>query len=245
MKFMKFYCIMLIAAISLDCSAQTAASNDDWGEKFDTAGAKLLIKETGRSRIEGQTGVVYELFASGLPLNLKYSLWTRLVGSPPQLAADALLNGEGKVVSQLANAEHDIAEDPINLKVFAGRGEPKQFALISTDGKFRAFAQVVPFPMEFFSGSCHLSAVMTGPSYSGVLIGATGFLSGEDLIVDVRSDGQDIQKQAKATDRGEYETVLLPFVKGKRSGKLRFGIAAKSCEVAIEMPWGEGSYELQ
>src|SRR5277367_2931117 len=242
---MKCYCFILLVTASLTCAAGGTFSNDDWGERFNTAGTKLVIKEAGRSRIEGRTIVVYELFASGFPLNLKYSLWMRLVESSPQLAADALLNSDGRVVSRVADLAHGVAEDPINLKVFAGRGEPKELALISTDGKFRAFGQVIPFPLDSFNKGCHLSAVMTGANYRGVYIDTTGFLPAENLLVEARSDIQDIQKQDKATDQGTYEAALLPFIKGRRSGRLQFKIVAKSCEVAVEIPWGEGSYQVQ
>jgi hypothetical protein len=245
MKILFWLVGILFVGICSTCAAQTAVINDKWGEDLNSAGAKLVLKETGRTRLNGRTVVTYSMFASGFPLDSQYTLWSRLVGSDPQTAADALLNPEGKLVSQLADAEHHTAEDPINLKVLAGRGEPKQFALISSDGKFRAFAQVIPFPIEASEGPCHLSAVMTGPNYIGVLIGLTGFRPGEDLLIDTRSDHEGGQSKGKATDRGTYDSALFPFVKGKRSGKVRFSVAAKSCNVGIELPWGEGSYELQ
>ena len=36
-----------------------------------------------------------------------------------------------------------VAEDAINLKVVAGKGEPKRFAVISNDGEHRVFGQVI------------------------------------------------------------------------------------------------------
>jgi hypothetical protein len=226
------------------CKAQAGAGNE-WGEKFNTPNAGLVLKETGRSRLNGRTVVAYNLFASGLPLDAQYTLWMRLVGNEPQAASDALLNDQGKAVSQRADTERHIAEDPINLKVFAGKGEPKQFGLISNDGKFRAFAQVIPFPIESSDGPCHLSAVMTGPNYIGVFIEITGLLPGEDLLIDTRSDHEGGQTKGKATVQGAYDSALFPFVKGERSGRVRFNVTAKSCKIGIELPWGERSYELQ
>jgi hypothetical protein len=237
--------LIALVTVSLNCFAQAGPSNDEWGEKFNTAGVELILKETGRSRVSGKTVVAYSLFASGLPLDAHYTLWTRLLGSDPQVAAEALLNDEGKVVSQLADPEHGIVEDPIDLKVFGGRGEPKQFGLISKDGKFRAFAQVVPFPIESSDGPCHLSAVMTGRNYYGVFIGITGLQPGEDLVIDTHSDSEGGGRKGKATDQGTYDSALFPFVKGKRSGRVRFNVKANSCNVSVELPWGEGSYELQ
>ena len=236
--------LILVAAISLTCRAQSP-EKDQWGEKFNTANSTLVLREIGRSPSNGQTVVTYRLFASGLPRDAQYTLWLRLVGGEPQAAADALLNDEGKAVSRLADSEHHIAEDPINLKVFAGRGEPRQVALISKDGKFRAFAQVIPFPIEASDGPCHLSAVMTAPNYFGVFVRITGLQPGEDLLIDTESDHEGGQSKGKATDQGTYNSALFPFVKGKRSGKVRYSVAAKSCKVGVELPWGEGSYQLQ
>ena len=237
--------LALLAGMSPGCMAQGVVNPKEWGEKFNSPSASLVLKETGRTRSNGRTTVAYSIFASGLPKDAEYTLWTRLVGTEPQPAADALLNQDGRVVSQLADPEHHIAEDPIDLKVFAGRGEPKQFGLISNDGKFRAFGQVIPFPIEVSNGSCHISAVMMGADYAGISVGVAGLHPGEELLIDTQSDGEGRQSQVKATDQGTYNSAVFPFVKGKRSGELRFSVAAKSCKIALELPWGEGSYQLQ
>lgn len=237
--------LVILLGTSVSCMSQAKPNQETWGEKFNTEGANLVLRETERSHLSGRTVITYSLFVSGLPHDLHYTLWTRLVGRDPQPAADALLNNEGRVVSQLADAERHIAEDPINLKVFAGKGEPKEFGLISRDGKFRAFTKVVPFPMESSNGSCHLSAEMERENYYTVYIRISGFQPGEDLDVETQSEGEQGRSKAKATDKGTYDSLLFPSVKGKRSGNARFGVTAKSCKVGIEFPWGEGSYKLQ
>lgn len=240
-------CLLLPASFGTppNSMAQEEPSQEQWGEKFNTASAKLALKEIERRHINGRTVVTYNLFASGLPHDASYVLWTRLVGRAPQPAAEAFLNGDGKVVSHLAVPERHIEEDPVNLKVFAGKGEPKQFALISKDGRFRVFAEVIPFPMEVFDGPCNLFAVMASENYFTVSIHVTGLQPYEDLKLVSQSDGEQMQNSAKASGLGTYDSALFPAVKGKRSGRARFGVSAKSCSVAIELPWGEGSYELQ
>jgi hypothetical protein len=140
--------IIAFSALSFTCTAQAVSSSQQWGEN--TANSKLVLTETGRSISNGRTVVTYNLFASGLPPDTQYTLWTRLVGSEAQPAADALLNDEGKAVSLLADSEHHIPEDPINLKVFAGRGEPRQVALISKDGKFSCLCRGHPISYRSF-----------------------------------------------------------------------------------------------
>lgn len=229
---------------SAELSAQTAATGDQWGERFNSQGAKLTYKELERTFVGGRTVVTYNLFASGLPKGQHSVLWVLNVGGKPQPTADAYVNEVGKVVNVLADPQRHVPEDPINVKVFGGKGEPIQFALISDDD-FRVFAQIVPFPMEVTSGPCHLSAIQTAPYYLGMLIRVTGLQPNEDLIIDQHSDSEGAQTKGTANDQGDYSAVMLPSVKGKRSGKARFNAASKSCKIGVEFSWGEGSYKYQ
>jgi hypothetical protein len=217
----------------------------EWGEKFNSAGTTLVLKEAGRNRASGQTVITYNLFVSGLPKDGVYTLWMRLVGSNPQAVADAFINKDGLVVSALSDPANNVVEDPVNLRVVAGRGEPKQFALIANDGLYRVFGQVVPFPIEKTTGTCSISATMMGQNYSGVLVVVTGLESKEELQIAQRSGSEGGQTKATAAEDGTYRTLVFPFVKGQSSGKLKFTAIAKACSVDIEVPWGQGSYVIQ
>ncbi len=240
-------CIVTLTGLVclLDSSAQTVPDGAHWGEKYNSSGAKLTYKEIGRTRIQDRTVITYNLFASGLPKDGRYGLCVLNVGSEPQPVADAYVNEEGKVVNVLADPVRHIAEDPIDVKAFGGKGEPIQLALVSADDHWRAFAQIVPFPIEETAGSCRMTAIESGPYYFGMSINVTGLQPNEDLLVDTKSENEGAQTKAKADDQGGYNVALLPFVKGKRSGKARFYVTAKSCKIGIEFPWGEGSYQYQ
>jgi len=225
--------------------AQTVPKVDQWGEKFNSTGAKLSYKEIGRSTIQGRTVITYNLFASGLSKDRHYVLCMLNVGADPKAVTDAYLNGEGKVVNVLADPVRHVAEDPINVKVFGGKGEPFQFALISDDEQSRAFTLIVPFPVEENVGPCHLSLTEAGPYYYGVFIGLTGFQPDEELAIEQRSENESAQSKAKAGPQGAYYALVFPFVKGKRSGKARYFVSGKSCKIGVEFPWGEGSYQYQ
>ena len=225
--------------------AQTVPSGDHWGETFNSPGAKLSYKEMERTTIQGRTVITYNLFADGLPKDRHYFLSVLNVGSYPRTAADAYLNADGKVVNVLADPAHHVSEDPINTKVFGGRGEPIQVALISDDGQSRAFAEIIPFPVEKIAGPCHLSLIEIGPYYSGVLIRVAGFQPDEELSIEQRSENEGGPSKGKADAKGAYNAAFLPLVKGKRSGMARFLVSGKSCKVGIDFPWGDGSYEYQ
>src|SRR6516162_281571 len=117
---MKTIIAFLISFVSSTTSLGQVPDKNEWGEKFNSKGAMLVLKESGRTRINGRTVVSYGLFASGLPKDVDYTLWTRLVGGEPQGVANAFVNKDGLVVNVLADPVHKIAEDPINLKVVAG-----------------------------------------------------------------------------------------------------------------------------
>jgi hypothetical protein len=217
----------------------------EWGEKFNSDGATLVLKEIGRTRIKNQTVVTYNAYASGLPKDVGYTLWTRLVGSKPQPVADAYINKDGLVVNVRADPARNIAEDPIDLKVFAGRGEPKLFGLIADDGQVRAFGEVVPFPIENKCGQCSISATMKMPNYFMVSIVVTGLQPREQFQVDEQSGNEASQTKATAESDGSYRSILMPVVKGQSSGTFRFNVNGKSCQVGVEAPWGQGSYVIQ
>jgi len=236
---------LAVLLTALPCSSQSVPSRDQWGEKFNSDGAKLTYKEIARTSLQGRTVITYNLFASGLPKDQHYVLCSLNVGSDPQGVADAFLNADGKVVNVLADPDHHVAEDPINLKVFGGKGEPFQFALISDDAHLRAFTQIVPFPIEESVGPCHLSLIETAPYYSGVLIRITGFKPEEELAIEQRSENEGGQSKGNADKQGSYNAAIFPSVKGKRSGKARFAVNGQSCKIGVDFPWGEGSYQYK
>lgn len=123
---MKVVIAFLFPLIFTITSFAQAPDKKEWDEKFNSNGAKLALKESGRNRKMGQTAVSYSLYAYGLSKDEDYTLWTWAVGSDPEAVADAYINKDGLVVNALADPVRKIAEDPINLVVFAGRGEPEE-----------------------------------------------------------------------------------------------------------------------
>lgn len=236
-------CIALLSC-ALRCEGQVPP-RDRWGEKFNSPGATLTYKEIGRTTMLGKTVITYNLFAAGLPKGEHYTLCTMNIGTDPGARADAYLNETGKVVNVLADPEHHVAEDPINLKVAAAKGEPLQFALVSDDRQLQAFTQIIPFPIEKDAGSGHLTAIETAPYYVAMFIGIRGLQPNEEFEVNKSSENEGARSTAKADSQGRYNVGLFPVVKGKKRGTARFLVKAKSCNIGIEFPWGEGTQEYQ
>jgi hypothetical protein len=109
-----------------------------------------------------------------------------LLAATRQSVADAFISKDGLVVNVLADSAHGVAEDPIHLKVFAGRGEPTRVGVISNDCQYRVFAEVVSFPIENSAGPCKLSATMMSANYFIVQVVVTGLQSKEEFDVDTQ-----------------------------------------------------------
>ena len=228
-----------------DSSAQDLSSREQWGERFNSPQATLTYKETARNRNGAKTVVIYNLFASGLPKDKHYAFWVYNIGSNPRAVADAYLNQDGKVVNVLADPKRKISEDPIDLQAFGGKGEPIQVALISDDGNFRAFGEIVPFPIVETAGQCRLTAIEAAPRYEVMTIKVSGLEPGGDLLIDSQSENETVHSKAKADAQGNYRSLMVPAVAGKRSGKAQFSLTAKSCKIGVAFPWGDGSYLYQ
>jgi hypothetical protein len=223
--------------------AQDKQFTDDWSKAVNSPGSALTLRETGRNAANGRTVVSFRLFASGLPKGQHFTLWTWNLGSEPQAKADAFINPEGLIVNKLGDATHK--EDPIDVRTFAGRGERKRFAITSDDWTLQAFAEAVPFPMEQTVNGCRLSVEMSAPNYEGVVLRGSGFQPGESLTINLASGTEGGKQQATATPEGTYSAAIFPFVKGQKSGKASATITSPKCSVAVQFPWGDGSYKLQ
>lgn len=223
--------------------AQNKQFTDDWSKAANSPGSALTLKETGRSTANGRTVISYRLFASGLPKAQHFTLWTWNLGSEPQAVADAFINPEGLIVNRLGDATHK--EDPIDVRTFAGRGEKKRFAITSDDWALQAFAEAVPFPIEQTVNGCRLLVEMSTPNYEGVVVRGSGFQASESLTVELASGPEGGKQQVNATPEGTYTAAIFPSVKGQKSGKASVTIVSPKCSVAVQFPWGDGSYRIQ
>jgi hypothetical protein len=86
---------------------------------------------------------------------------------------------------------------------------------------------------------------MSAPNYAGVIARGSGFQPGESLVIDMTSDSEGGKGQAIATQEGTYTAVILPAVKGQKSGTGSVRMTSPKCSVAVQFPWGDGSYRLQ
>jgi hypothetical protein len=157
-------CISGVLVCSISCAAQAVPPSDQWGDQHNSAGATLTYKETGRMVVNGNTMVIYNFFASGLPTDRQYTLSTKIIGAMPGKISEVHVNNEGKVLSELADPAHNVAEKPAVINLVGSKGEPFQFAIASADGQSRAFTRIIPFPIESSAGPCHCLSSRSFPT---------------------------------------------------------------------------------
>jgi len=78
-----------------------------------------------------------------------------------------------------------------------------------------------------------------------VVVRGSGFQPSESLTIDLASGAEGGKQQLNATPEGTYTAAILPSVKGKKSGKASVTISTPKCSVAVQFPWGDGSYRIQ
>src|SRR5712691_1852572 len=167
-------------------SAQEPPPYKEWRPEFSSGGAQLVVREIERRKVEGVTVMRWQFSATGLPKDKTYRFWVWELGRDPQLGVDAKLTQKGELVYR-SDGHRPEESDPIEVKFFAVPAEPKRFALVSADAQFRAFGEVIPFPIEAKDGACKVSVIMLAPMYALVSVRAEGLKPNENFQVRMQS----------------------------------------------------------
>jgi hypothetical protein len=227
--------------------AQMVPPRDQWNEQNNSPGATLNYKETGRSLLNGKTVVAYNLFTSGLPRDVQYVLSTAPLGAAtPIKIRDVRLTEDGNIVNATADPEHNIvAGEPLPINLLGAKGQPFQFAVVSADGRLRAFTRIIPFPIEADTGPCHLSVEELMIDYEGILILLKGLQSNEAIVLKCNCGKKGHETKGTADAQGTFIAAVDTRVKGKQSGTFEFELKAQSCKIGMQVPWGKGADKLQ
>ena len=214
---------------------------------MNSPGVELSLKEIGRSRAADRTLVTYELYATGLSQNTTFSPFQiQINGSLIKNLSGVTLDREGRAIcaGRKDTCQGNGPNDPIDLIVYAGKSEPKRFALISDDeAHLKGFVAVVPFPNSTRDKGCNLESIIGTAQGEVTYIQGTGFEPGEDLITDSESYAEKHHEVAKADANGSYFAAVLPNVLGKKSGKTVWEVRGKNCDPKLTFLWG--TYQLE
>jgi hypothetical protein len=193
--------------------------------------------------------VRYRILVPGAPQEQPYALAQWKIGGQPQIAQTRVyVNAKGLVMLHQPRPDQQDKdavepEDELDISLQTAAGEPVRYALTSADGKLIVPGTVVPNPIEKQAGNCRLEARLALPDAEGVLIYAEGLDPNADVPFQAISEGDAHPSSFHSNAHGHAATVDLPYVKGKIAGVLRVSLAAKGCSVAIDIPWGKGTYK--
>ncbi len=223
----------------------------DWdenrpGEK-NPSGLSFQFFKTEETTSSGKRVVHYRAYISGTPENKKYALTVWKIGSDPHvLSSDVYVNAKGLLMVHKPSPEQEnsdfVGDDELQLAVQAARGEPVRYALASTDKELLISGTVVPFPLEDTDRGCRLEVRLAMPDASAVLIYADGLPANAKIPFQMVSAGEPETGKFNVNAQGHAVTTDLPFVYGRDSGSLRVTLVTTECSIAVEVPWGKGSY---
>lgn len=147
---------------------QLATLQKNFGKKMNSPGVDLSLREISRSRTTDRTLVTYSLYATGLPRTTTYTLYqAQLNGSLVQSLDGVTLDASGMAIcsGKEGTCKGNGPDDPIDLVLYAGKAEPKRFALISNDeAHLKGFVAVVPFPNSATDRGCKIETVIGSPN---------------------------------------------------------------------------------
>lgn len=218
-----------------------------FGKDMNSPGVELSLKETNRSRSGDRTLVTYSLYGVGLSPDTTYTLiQVQLDGATAKVMEGVTLNSKGEAIcaGREGTCKGDGPNDPIDLVVFAGKGEPKRFGLISDDeAHVKGFVAVVPFPNAKSDKGCRLESIIGSPNGELTFIQGSGFEPNAELTVDGESYGEKHHDKSTAQADGSYFSALMPYVAGKKSGKTTIDVRSKNCDPKLTFEWG--TYHLE
>ena len=220
---------------------QLAKLQKHFGKDLNSPGVQLSLKEISRSRTD-RTLIKYELYATGFPAESTYTLFqVPIDGSFVKTLEGVTLDKNGRALcgGNEARCQGNSADDPIDLVVFAGKGEPKRFALFSEDeDHLKGFVSVIPFPNASSDKGCRLESTIGSPNGEVTYIQATGFEPNTELTIDGGSYGERHHDRSRAQADGSYFSTLLPYVTGKKSGKTTIQVKSTNCNPKLTFEWG-------
>lgn len=242
--------LFLVAAMAAPVAAQQQLEPASWGERFNSQGASLRIMEMERTpRSEGGTWVHYFVQGIGLPKNQLYSLWEWDLGGQPKLAQARVPMREDGVL--LCSGKPNDCSGATEEQVYAARmvamkGEPKRLALVSADGRLRAFGTSVPFPVEASDKSCKVSLERKALDGSEATVNGSGFQPKERVTIAVAGETSGATLRRNADDAGNWSADLSHTGDPMHAeGSTQVSVKGKNCSPTVPWTWGKATQKVE
>lgn len=210
-----------------------AAAPQDTGSA--TPGAQIFFEEKSRDTKQGFEMVHYALKTEGLPKDQRYALYgRRMDGSSKEAARKIRLDEAGNVRDETGE------EFTLSLgQMFPG--EYVTFALVSGDGKAKAFAEITVFPIQAAGkGACRLAVRPMDPNGQAFIITGSGFAPDKKLKI-VSTSVNEVMHETKdgRSDGTLPKQVIFPAVVGRKGGDASYEVSDSDCTVKVGYKWGD------
>jgi hypothetical protein len=246
----KVFFLLLLAATAAPLAAQQKLEPASWGERFNSQGASLRIMEMERTpRSEGGTWVHYFVQGIGLPKKELYSLWEWELGSQPTLVQSKVPMRDDGVL--LCSGKPNDCSGASDEQVYASRmmgmkGEPKRLALVSSDGRVRAFGTAVPFPVAASDKSCKVSLERKRVDGAEATVNGSGFPPKERVTIAVAGETSGATLRRNADDAGNWSADLSHTGDSMHAdGSSQIAVKGKNCSVTVPWAWGKETQKAE
>jgi hypothetical protein len=260
LKALPCLCLAVLAPVSVAQSSKLPVSYEtrdlvqrqiSWDEnssgKFNPTRLYFQFSKTDETTSSGKRVAHYRAYVFGAPQDKRYTLTVWRIGSDPRiLSSNVYVNAKGLLMVRKPRPEQEnsdfLGDDELQLAVQAARAEPVRYALTSYDKELLVYGTVVPFPREDSDKGCRLEARLAVPDATAVLIYADGLPANAEIPFQLLTGGEPGTGTFSVNAQGHAVTLGNPSTGGKDRGTLRVTLATMECSVAIELPWGQGSY---
>jgi hypothetical protein len=219
---------------------RVTSMHDAWGPRASSPNISLTIIK------ESQTGTDfrYGLRAMGIPDGSVFTLmsWPVTQREPAQVLQGVTFNGEGVAVCAGRPGtcgDPATPNDPIHIPFRPVPGEPIRLAVVSSDGSMKAFAKIVPLPLQGEDKACRVNASLLTPGAELLFIEGTGLAANSELTMRTDSEGERHDFKGKADAQGRFTSALLPHKQGLTHGTVNILLKGSTCSPAVSVPWGK------
>ncbi len=200
-----------------------------------TPGAHLFFAEKSRDAEQGFEMVHYAIKAEGLPKDQRYAVYCRWMDGSSKEGARGLRIDE-------AGTLRDDKGEPFTLSL--GQmfpGEYLTLALVSEDGKAKAFGEITLHPIQAEGkGGCRLAVRPMDPKGQVFAIIGTGFAPNKKLKIVSTSVNEVMHDTKSAGSDGTLpKQVILPAVVGRTGGDASYEASDSDCSVKVVYKWGD------
>jgi hypothetical protein len=210
-------------------------------------GLYFQFSKTDETTASGKRVAHYRAYILGAPEGKRYTLTVWRIGTAPRiLSNEVYVNAKGLLMVHKPSPEQEdsdfVGQDEFQLVVQAAQAEPVRYALASSDKKFLIYGTMVPFPLADTDRGCKLEVRLAQTDATAVLIYADGLPANAEIPFQLLTGGESKTEKFSVDAQGHAVTAGFPSLDRNENGSLRVNLTTTKCSVAVDLPWGEGSY---